>query len=100
MNGLCGEERHRFNSGDNGKMGLASVRTTEQGRGPRCAFGDLLWFLVGGGNNLRVNVEGRLNPSAETARTPAFKEESEAAWQVAQKSRRLESSLEHRVDHP
>ena len=41
---------------------------------------------MGGGNNLRVNVEGRLNPSAETARIPALKEESGAAWQVAQKS--------------
>ena len=34
MSGLCGEERHGFNFGDNGKVGLASVRTTEQDRGP------------------------------------------------------------------
>ena len=42
MSGLGGEDRHGFNFGDNGKVGLASVRTTEQDRGPRCAFGDRL----------------------------------------------------------
>ena len=47
-----------------------------------------------------MNVEGRRKLSAQNARIPAFKEESEAAWQVARKSRRLESSLEHTDDHP
>lgn len=40
MSGLCQEERHGFNFGDNEKVGLASVRTTEQDRGPGCPFGD------------------------------------------------------------